>query len=107
MVEYGRSSDQEIVNADAGFHGLFEGGAVGNVLRIEDYDVGVRAFLQTSFVAGRGSGTLEHLRGHERHFAKRFHQGERLFLTDIFCENPGIGTCVAGMAFGSVAGDHD
>ena len=83
FVNQCRSSNQQIMHADAGFHGFFEGGAVGDGLRIEDNDVGVGAFLQTALPVRGGSGTLQHLRGHQSHLAKRFHQGKRLFLTHI------------------------
>src|ERR1700735_2368026 len=46
-----RSPYQQIMNPYAGLHGLGERGAVGDGLRIEDHDVGVGAFLQSSLLA--------------------------------------------------------
>ena len=42
------------MHASAGLHRLFEGGAVGDGLEIEDHDVGVSAFLHAAFMVGVG-----------------------------------------------------
>src|ERR1035437_5723000 len=90
-----RSPHQQIVHADAWFHGLLEGGAVADRLRVEDHDVGVRTFLQSFLPPCGGSGTFQHLRGHERHLAERFHQRERFLLPHILRQHTRLGTCVA------------
>src|SRR5580765_3601163 len=107
VIDDGSSSDQEVMNTNTRLHRLFEGGAVGDGLRIEDDDVSVGAFLQTSFLARGWSRAFEHLGRHESHFANRIHQAESLFLTNILRDDSGVGAGVARMPFGSVTGDHD
>ena len=94
------------MDARAGLHWFLICGAIGDGGGVEDYQVSICALLHAAFLAGGGSGALEHLGGHQGHFAESVHEGERLLFADVLGEDASVRSGVAGVAFRAVAGDH-
>src|ERR1700735_505986 len=64
LVDHHPSSHHQIADAHTWLHRLFEGGAVCDRSWVEDDDVSVSAFLQSSLLSSCRRRPLEHLRRH-------------------------------------------
>src|SRR5258706_6706465 len=74
-------------NSRGVLHRLVARRLVNHLFRIQDRYLGIRADTDSSLLTKQRRAFFQPLRGHQRHFAQRGHQVQRLFVSYVMSQN--------------------